>query len=87
MPEKKSRPEGRHGFFMREGRRGSGGLGLFRLGGHAAFAFLARQGDRCADTLGHEFHQALHDPFVRIDAGTAQPRSSSVIIAVRPLCR
>jgi hypothetical protein len=37
-----------------------------------ALALLARQRDRGADTLRHEFHQALDHPLVRVDPGTGQ---------------
>src|SRR5690606_6031986 len=62
----------RLGAFLRQngGLDRSGGFGLFR--GVTAFAFLARQCDGGADALRDEFHQPLHDPFVRVDPGAGQ---------------
>ena len=37
-----------------------------------AFGFLARQGDRGANTLAHELHQALDHTLVRVDPGAGQ---------------
>ena len=50
--------------------QGSGGFRL--LCSIAALGFLAREGNRGAYTLAHEFHQTGDHPFVRVDTGTAQ---------------
>ena len=50
----------------------SGGFGLIRFQRVAAFGFFARQRNRRADAFGHEIHQTLHDPLVRIDPGARQ---------------
>ncbi len=57
--------------FLWRSADGSGRFGL-HLGGVATLAFLTRQGHRGAHAFGHEFHQALDHPFVRVDPGAGQ---------------
>jgi len=45
---------------------------MLQLCGMTTFGLFARQGDRCANTLGHEIHKPFHNTFVRIDPGARQ---------------